>query len=89
MRGQPLDIPDVGPGAYLLADLFNAGPVKHTAMGDEPRDWDGFRAFAECIGAVLEPWEFKALVDMSLAYLIGRNAGSDGLSIPPSEWEED
>lgn len=87
--GLSLDIPDVGPGAYLLDALFQAGPTIHTGAGDVPLDWPNISSFAEFTGAIAEPWEAKALRDMSVSYLVGRNAGVDGLSIPPSEWEDD
>lgn len=88
-QGRPLGIPALGPGAYLLDALFQAGPTQATGMGDAPLDWANIAAFAGFTGAIAEPWEGKALKDMSAAYLHGRNAGADGLSIEPRLWEAD
>lgn len=87
-QGIPLDVPDVGPGGYLIAAMFNAGPTLVGAEGDRALDWPAVAAFAGFTGAISEPWEARALIDMSRAYLTGRTAGADGLSLPPAEWED-
>jgi hypothetical protein len=72
---------------YMMAALFEAGPSMAGSMGDVPLDWQNAVAFARGYQSIEEPWEIKALVDMSAAYVSARAAGTDVLAISPVEQE--
>jgi hypothetical protein len=39
-------------------------------MGDEiPITWEALWSYAQATGALAEPWEFRIVMDMSLAYV--------------------
>lgn len=63
---------------------MDAGPVTHTAMGAQPLTWADAFAYGQATLAITEPWEFRTIVKMSLAYLSEREAGKNPLTIPPN-----
>ena len=78
-------MPDVGAGAYLIEALFEAGPTLHDSMGEKPLGWLDLDAYGRATQAITEPWEYRALRDMSRAYLGERQAGVEPLAIAPAD----
>jgi hypothetical protein len=74
--------------AYLVETLFEAGPTIATPMGETPLGWADLRAYVEMTATDLDPWEARALRQMSAAYLAERESGKDVLSIPPVRRDE-
>lgn len=66
--GSPLT-PDIGDAGYLVAYWQAVGVVESGAMGQSPLSASEVRAWMECSGIQLQPWEFHALREMSKAYL--------------------
>lgn len=56
-------------------------------MGVEAWGWQDVQAFAEGFLAPPEPWEFKALRTMSLAYVGALQASTEALSLSPVQRE--
>lgn len=69
----------------MLAVLMDAGPVLHDGSGQRPLDWRDARAYGQCTDAISEPWEFRTLCRMSLAYLREFQLGQDAMVMPPNE----
>lgn len=86
-REQPLGLPDLEAGQYLVIALLDAGPTTFDAMGERPLSWPDLAAYATATGQ-WEPWELKALRDMSRAYLAGKQAGVDPLAVAPVDQEQ-
>lgn len=86
--GRDLEIPDAGDLTYLLHMFFDAGPAVQTPMGDAPLGWSDIRAYAKLTWTDLEPWEARALHDLSATYLVERQRGEKPLSIPPSRRDD-
>jgi len=57
-------------------------------MGETPLGWSDLRAYADLTGVDLDPWEARALRDLSRTYLSARESGQDLLSIPPVRRDE-
>lgn len=75
---------EISAGQYLLEALFEAGPSKPGAMGGElPLEWLDVWAYMQATQAVSEPWEARALVQMSSAYVYEKAAGASVFSIEP------
>lgn len=72
----------------ILSAFSEAGPTMPGAMGDVPLSWLEVDAYARQTSAISDPWEARALVYMSGAYLEGRAHGANPLAIPPMEREE-
>jgi hypothetical protein len=73
-------------GGYLIDAMFEAGPTMANPMGGElPMDWPAAWAYGQATGAISEPWEYRALIDLSRAYLSAKIAGADPLAMPPTE----
>jgi hypothetical protein len=53
--------------------------------GELPLDWPAAWAYGQATGAISEPWEYRAIVDMSRAYLSAKIAGINALAMPPVE----
>lgn len=84
--GEPLGLPDLDAGEYLASALFEVGPCTVTGMGDEiPITWEALWSYAQATGALTEPWEFRIVMDMSLAYVAGKRAGEDPFCRPPTD----
>lgn len=80
-KGEPLGLPDVPGGDYLIEALFQAGPTVATPAGEAPLSWLDLWAFAQATGAVSESWEIQALRDMSRSYLHERLIGTEPLAM--------
>lgn len=87
LRGQPLDLPELGGLRYLVEAMMRLGPVKSDGMGTRPADWPEIDAFARVTGRISDPWEAEALHAMCAGYLDELRAGADPLSVAPSERE--
>lgn len=60
---------DLAVGGYLLNAFFEAGPSKPSPMGGElPLEWPDVWAYMQATQAIREPWEARALIEMSRAY---------------------
>ena len=69
------------PGLYLMEALFDVGPSDHATGG--PILWQEIAAYAKVTGQISEPWELKAVMRMSRAYVTELQNGKDPLRIPP------
>ena len=76
----------VGEGQYLLEALFEVGPSGTAGMGGEiPLSWAEVWAYAQATQNLTEPWEFRAIVRMSKAFVKARIDGESVFAIPPIE----
>lgn len=80
-------MPDLEAGEYLLETLFEAGPTRVSGEGEMPLDWASLWAYAQATGALAEPWEFRAVMAMSRAYLSAKHEGKNALCKAPVERE--
>ena len=70
-----------------MAALFEAGPFEYHATGEPiALTWQTLTAYGAATQAVSEPWEYRALISMSRAYVDGLTKGADEFCAPPSEW---
>jgi len=72
-------------GAYLLAALFEAGPTEWRDGIEQALSWPVLWYYARATGEITEPWEFRAVMAMSRAYVQGKRDGTNIHSIPPAE----
>lgn len=73
-------------GQYLLDALLEAGPSYRDALGSERSlGWSEIHVYQMASQAITEPWEARALIDMSRAYLKGKIIGTDPLGMEPME----
>lgn len=84
---EPLGLPELDGGQYLVDAMFRLGPTRSTGLGEAPADWPEIDAFARATGRISEPWEAEALFDMCRAYHAAREAGTDPLAMSPAEIE--
>ena len=68
---------------YLLNAAQNLGWVAATGFGPAPLTWAEIKAYGDCTGDLINPWEFQTVRDMSEAYLAGYTS-KDG--IDPAKW---
>lgn len=80
---QPLGVPQLDGGAYLLDAMFRLRPTRSNGMAERATDWDQIEAFARVTGRISEPWEAEVLFDMCQGYLAARQAGEDPLAVAP------
>lgn len=89
IEGEPLGLPDVPAGQYLIEALGEIGAVERSEDGTlAPLSWGTLADYAYCTDAIEEPWEFRAMRSMSQAYLNGLRLGEDPMNMPPSELDE-
>ncbi|SMP36847.1 hypothetical protein SAMN06265373_1217 [Shimia sagamensis] len=63
---------------------MEAGPTYLDAMGSERAlDWLQVHAYQSSSQAICEPWEARALVNLSRAYLEGKAIGTNPLGLEP------
>ena len=73
-------------GAYLMQALWDVGPTN----GDGgPISWQELAAYASISESLSEPWELRAVMRMSKAYVAEKQGGKDPLRIPPVERSDD
>ena len=86
MEGRRPLFPKIEQGHYMMDALMEIGPFTRSAMGgEEPIGWVEIHSYACATGEISEPWEARTLVNMSRAYLSGRQTGKSPFSIPPLE----
>lgn len=61
--------------------------MRSGGFGPEPVSWSEIKAWAEMTDTMIEPWEAKAIMDASRAYV--RQLGRTGLrEVPPvNDWD--
>lgn len=82
---EPLLLPDLEAGQYLVDAMFKMGPTISTGMDEVAADWITIDAFARGTCRISEPWEFEALFEMCTAYYQGWRAGAEPLAMSPVE----
>lgn len=80
--GRPL-MPDVGEVAYVVAYWQDAGMVATGGMAPARLSSTEVATWAAGCGVTLAPWEFRALRDMSSAYLAELMNGENPETPPP------
>ena len=75
-------------GAYLLDALFTVGPSEWQGGEERPISWAELAAYAKATGDVQEPWELRAIMAMSRAYIRGKREGVNVHCIAPVDREE-
>ena len=88
MLNGKFDMPPVDDaGGYLLKALFEAGPIINTGMITRPLRVVEVAEYGQVMWALSEPWEYRAVADMSAAYLRAKIAGADPFAKSPMEQE--
>lgn len=64
------DLPPVDAGGYLVAYLFEVGPVASSGMGVAPVPYQELVAWQQGVGLSLSPWEFRTLRMLSVEYVV-------------------
>ena len=73
----------------MVEALFEVGPNEYHATGEPvPITWPTLYAYAQGTGDLSEPWEYRAVIAMSRAYLMGLDRGKNIMCSPPGEWDE-
>lgn len=74
------------PGDYLLKILFEVGPTETDGDTEKHISWTEFRNYCLMMQLELAPWEARAVVDCSRAYLRAKMLASrDALTMQPVE----
>lgn len=76
-------LPEIDIGEHLIEILFNVGPTIITLEGETPVSWQELQAFGATVGGIEEPWEYQAIHNMSVGYLLARQAGTEPLARSP------
>lgn len=84
---EPLGLPELDEGEYLIEAFFRLGPTRNNGMSVTPTDWSEIKSFADLTGRISEPWEAEVLFDMCRGYHEARLAGEDPLAMSPVEIE--
>lgn len=87
MLGAARGIDNTLPGQYLMAALWEVGPSRFADGSEMPILWQELTAYAKLMGTLKEPWEFRAIMDMSKAYVTEKTTGADPFRIPPVDRE--
>ena len=81
-------MPDPGPAAYLLGIFWDVGPALSEGMGPFAVGYGELRAWQECMGVQLSPWEAGVLRDLSREYCHElRSAADPQVAAPGSRAE--
>lgn len=72
-------------GQYLIYALSEIG----WGVCQSYSPWAELRAYSEALGGISEPWEYRAIMAMSRAYIRAIEEGKDVHCIPPVEREND
>ena len=80
MLGAAIGIDPDLPGMYLMQALWDVGP---TSGDGGPISWQELAAYASVSESLSEPWELRAVMRMSKAYVAEKQAGKDPLRIAP------
>jgi hypothetical protein len=71
--------PDMA-GSYLMQALWDVGPCSHEGG---PISWQELAAYASISESLSEPWELRAVMRMSKAYVAEKQQGKNPLRIAP------
>ena len=82
-RGEPVPLPELDGGEYLVEAMLRLGPMRQTGFGLRPADWTEIDAFVRLTQRVSEPWEAEALFEMCAGYCAAYEAGEDLLAEAP------
>lgn len=63
-------------GAYLVAALADLGWCGNNGFGETALPWAEIQAYANATATLADPWEFRCVRKMSLAYATERNNDS-------------
>jgi hypothetical protein len=85
MLGRAVGINNDLPGMYLMQALWDVGPSSYSSGNEGPISWQELAAYASVSETVSEPWELRAVMKMSKAYIAEKAGGKDPLRIPPVE----
>lgn len=77
------DLPEVGPGAYLLGHLFEVGPVSTAGMGVGPITWGELQAWQVQTGIELQPWEARTVHRLSRDFAAETRRAEDPAAAAP------
>ncbi|MDZ4251206.1 MAG: hypothetical protein U1A72_01355 [Sulfuritalea sp.] len=80
---QPIEIPPIECGQYLLDFLYEVGPVLNGDMGSAQLTHVELNKWQENIGLCLSPWEVRVLRMLSLDYLIQSQQSTKPECVPP------
>lgn len=84
-HGRVWGMPDLKGERYLFEAFCELGQAQVVGMGVGPLAWTEITAFASATGALTNPWEFRAVRQMSEQYLAALKQGESPLVIPPAE----
>ena len=84
-RGEPVPLPELDGGEYLVEAMLRLGPMRQTGFGLRPADWVEVEAFARATRRITEPWEAEVLMDMCAGYHAAYEAGEDLAQVAPME----
>jgi hypothetical protein len=79
------DMPPLECGAYLIAYLFEVGPVMSGGMGPVPLTHGELRCWQDNIGLQLQPWEARFLRRLSREYAAEMHRAEKADA--PAPWE--
>lgn len=68
---------------YLVGILMEAGPTSLAGVGESAISWADLRAWQDAIGYTLQPWEARAVRQLSYAYLSERHRATAHDAPPP------
>lgn len=86
--GQAIGIERGLEGEYLLDALFSVGPTDWRGGEESPIAWSELAGYMRATGAITEPWEAEAVMDMSRAYFRAKREGKDIHCIAPVDRED-
>ncbi|WP_454722630.1 phage tail assembly chaperone [Delftia acidovorans] len=87
-EGLEPDLPDPGPAGYLLEVFFDLGPSLQSPMGETPIGYEQLVAWQSIHGVQLTPWEGKTLCDLSISWLVAKDAAKDPGATRPGSVDE-
>lgn len=79
----------LNPAPYLVAWLFEVGPIAHGPMGPVPIGWRDLAAWQELIGVELLPWEARILARLSGNYVGEMERAKKGDAAAPYSGEKE
>lgn len=84
-EGALIRMPPLNPGAYLFGWLLELGFVSRGGSGEvQPLTFTELKSWAELTGRLyIQPWEVKALRNLSNAYVVAYLEGQDPNAPPP------
>jgi hypothetical protein len=82
-EGQPIEIPPIDSGQYLLDFLYEVGPVMQGDMGMKSLTHEELRNWQDNIGLCLSPWEVRTLFNLSREYGVQAQRSVKSDCVPP------